>query len=586
MTKRMLCFALALVLVLSAAPVTASAESSELGMRRLESGESYTQMTVSQYMLDMIKDMEGFRSYPYWDVTQWSIGYGSACGYDRNNKPNLTVTEKEAEQMLREDLEEKYGKIVNKYCSSINRQPNQQQFDALLDFTYNLGGSWTSGCQLTRWLENPTTEMDFVNAIGRWGRVSSKVTYSTCMRRIREAIVFMKGEYYLTYGSDDFESELEVVSNHNLPYYKAVIYLADGGDFDGLSDEIGYYPVGGSYADFKIPEREGYVFAGWQVTRENNSDVSEPYEIEEGAEVEKNLHLTAIWKEPSEETEPEETEPEETEPEETVPEETEPEETVPEETEPEETVPEETEPEETVPEETEPEETVPEETEPEETVPEETEPEETTPDNPDGGSTPEVDVDVELPFRDVPENAWYRESVEFVYANGYMSGMSETSFGPTQTMTRGMLVTVLYRIAGCPEVSEEQMGQFKDVKSSAYYAKAVAWAKANGIVMGISATEFGPNMRVTRQDAITIFYRYYTNYLMLDGSFDGDLSGFADSGKVSGYACNAVTWAVDAGLVNGASSSAGMMINPKNHLTRAEAARLLYVLVGLIMESV
>ena len=167
-----------------------------------------------------------------------------------------------------------------------------------------------------------------------------------------------------------------------------------------------------------------------------------------------------------------------------------------------------------------------------------------------------------------------------------MKGVRDTTFGPSQTMTRGMLVTVLYRIAGSPEVPEDALNSFRDVKSTAYYAKAVAWAKSNGIVNGISSTEFGPNNKVSRQDAITIFYRYYTAYLMMDGSFDGNLDGFADSSKISGYAKVPVTWAVSTGLINGSSSAKGLMINPKNNLTRAEAAKLLYVLVKLVQESV
>lgn len=587
MKKRFVCFVLALVMILGLMPVAARADSSALGMRVLESGESYTEMTTSQKMVDMIKDLEGFSAEPYWDVNQWSIGYGSSCGTDAEEKPDITVTEEEADAMLQERLAEEYGKTVNDYCASIGRQPSQNQFDALVDFTYNLGSSWTSGCMLTNWLENPTTEMDFVNAIGRWGRVSSKVSYSTCMRRVREAIVFLWDEYYLAHGDGEFETELEVVSNHDLPHYKVVIFQAGEGEFDGLSDEIRYYAVGDTYGSFKTATREGYLLVGWQVTKVNNSTLDEPYVASESDMVEDNLELTAMWKadpnystEPTE-TEPEETEPEETEPEETQPEETEPEETQPEETEPEETQPEETEPEVTQPEETQPEETQPEETEPEETQPEETQPEETEPDN----ELPDVDVDVELPFTDVPENVWYRGPVEFVYQNGYMSGTSDTTFSPSQSVTRGMMVMVLYRIAGSPEVSQEDCEYFSDTQGR-YYTEAVGWAKANGIVSGISETRFGPNNRITRQDAMLIFYRYCVDYLGMDGSCSGDLSGFVDEGNVSGYAEKAVSWAVDNGLMSGSSSSSGMKLNPKGNLTRAEAATVLRALVYTIMEAV
>lgn len=328
-----------------------------------------------------------------------------------------------------------------------------------------------------------------------------------------------------------------------------VIFQADGGTFGSVSDEIAYYALGESYSSFKTPTRDGYLFQGWVVTAENNSDVDVPYSINTDAKVTKNLELTATWA-VDPDAEPEETEPEGTVPETTAPEETEPETMVPEET-------------------------VPEETVPETTAPEETEPEE---------NTPVIDGDVELPFQDVPESAWYRKNVEFVYQNGYMNGTSSTLFSPSQSLTRGMLVTVLYRIEGEPEVAAEDRSYFADSQGK-YYTDAVGWAKANGIVNGISDTLFGPNNLITRQDAVTIFYRYCINYLGMEDAGTGDLSGFADSGKVSGYAKAAMTWAVDVGLVNGSRSGSSMVLNPKGNLTRAEAAKILNCMVLLVMES-
>ena len=543
MKKRMMSFALVLVLVMGMIPVSASADSYDIGMRRLGSGETYTQMTTSQKMVDMIKDLEGFSPRPYWDVSQWSVGYGSGCGTDRNQKPNIVLTEAQAEALLLEDLAKKYGKIVNDYCASIGRQPSQQQFDALVDFTYNLGGSWTSGCQLTRWLENPTTEMDLVNAMGRWGRVSKIAHYATCMRRIREAIVFLKGEYYLAHGDGDFDTDLSVVANQNLPYYKLVILKGNGGMYDNLSDEIRYYPVDGPYGSFPAPVREGYTLSGWQVTAVENSDV-DPYSISADTWVEQNLELTAVWTEGTGATEP--TPPSEPD---TPTEPTNPADP----------------------------------TEPEETEPEETEPEETEPTEPDG--EPDVETGVELPFTDVPQSAWYRKSVEFVYTNGYMNGVSATEFAPKSSVTRGMMVTVLYRIAGSPSVDAEDAAYFSDSQGK-YYTDPVGWAKANGIVNGISATCFAPEKKITRQDAMTIFYRYCVEYLGLDGSSSRDLSGFVDSEYVSGYAFDAISWAVDNGIMNGAPAEGGMKLNPRNNLTRAEAAKLLQTMVLWIYESV
>ena len=100
MKKRLLSIALAVVMIFTVLPISARADGSDIGMRLLDSGESYTEMTTSQSMVDMIKDMEGFSAEPYWDVNQWSIGYGSCCGTDKSEKPDLTVTEEEAEAML------------------------------------------------------------------------------------------------------------------------------------------------------------------------------------------------------------------------------------------------------------------------------------------------------------------------------------------------------------------------------------------------------------------------------------------------------------------------------------------------------
>lgn len=530
--KRLLCIVLSLVMLMSIVPLSASADSSDLGMPSLGAGEEYQDMTTSQSMLDMIKDMEGFRSEPYWDVNQWSIGYGSACGTDPDNKPDITVTEEEAEQMLIELLEEDYGAAVNDYCESIGKQPTQQQFDALVDFTYNLGTGWLSkSYRLNKWLESPTTEMELVNALGAWCRVSGEVSYSTCMRRVREAIVFLWGEYYLCYGGNSFETELTVVSNHDLPYYKLVIFDGNGGVYPDTDkeDTVAYYKVGTTYDEFPTFTRDGYTLSGWQVTSERNSAVEEPYAITTSAVVEENLELTAVWTDDGSNS-------------------------------------------------TEPDETQPDETEPEATEPAPTEPEPTDPPAAD-------DPVVELPFTDVAKDAWYREAVEFVYANGYMNGTSDTSFNPSGSMTRGMLVTVLYRIDGSPAVTDAQRACFQDTQNN-YYTDAVAWAKSNGIVNGVSSTKFAPNDKVTRQDAVAIFYRYCVEYLGLLSTSKADISGFADASKVASYAKEPMQWAVGVGLVEGAASSSGLKLNPKGNLTRAEAATLLMRFVEEIMGAI
>ena len=188
-------------------------------------------------------------------------------------------------------------------------------------------------------------------------------------------------------------------------------------------------------------------------------------------------------------------------------------------------------------------------------------------------------------FEDVSETKWYWECVKFVYQNGYMNGVSTTRFGPDDSMTRAMLVTVLYRMAGQPEVEPELLGQFTDVDDSDYYAYAVAWAKANGIVNGVSATSFAPERKVSRQDAITIFHRYFVKYLQMEDNTSTDLNAFADHGKVSSYAKDSIGWAVEVGIVSGSVNTEGAFLKPTDDLTRAQAAQLMYKLATLIEDA-
>ena len=187
-----------------------------------------------------------------------------------------------------------------------------------------------------------------------------------------------------------------------------------------------------------------------------------------------------------------------------------------------------------------------------------------------------------LPFDDVPENAWFREAVSYVYRNEFMNGTSATTFAPGSAMTRGMLVTVLYRIDGSAPVTDAERGCFEDI-SGAYYTDAVAWAHSNGIVSGVSATHFAPDRIVTRQEAVTIFYRYCVGQNTMNAQSGLELDGFADEADVAGYAENAFTWAVATGLVAGSEGAGGFYLNPTANLNRASAAVLLQRCVEDIM---
>lgn len=176
------------------------------------------------------------------------------------------------------------------------------------------------------------------------------------------------------------------------------------------------------------------------------------------------------------------------------------------------------------------------------------------------------------PFVDVPDNAWYYDAVKYVNENGLMAGTSANTFAPDRTTTRGMIVTILYRLEGSPNIENEIWGYpFKDVDANAYYATAVYWARMNGIVAGYSDELFGPNDTITREQMATILYRY-AQYKGYDTTAKADLSRFTDTAQVGSYAVETIRWANAEGLVNGTSATT---LTPKGSATRAQAAVIL-----------
>lgn len=166
---------------------------------------------------------------------------------------------------------------------------------------------------------------------------------------------------------------------------------------------------------------------------------------------------------------------------------------------------------------------------------------------------------------DVPKNAWYHDAVDYMMKNGLMKGVSGTSFDPEGTVTRAQLVTVLYRIAGEPQV--EGKHPFTDVSDGQWYSDAVAWASMNGIVNGVTTTSFAPDSPVTREQIAALLYRYTKS----ESVKENKLSAFPDADKISGYAFDALNWAVAEGLIVG---SDGKLL-PQESATRAEIATIL-----------
>lgn len=173
-----------------------------------------------------------------------------------------------------------------------------------------------------------------------------------------------------------------------------------------------------------------------------------------------------------------------------------------------------------------------------------------------------------VPFNDVSYGDWYYDAVQFVYSRGIMDGVDYYKFAPNGTITRGMILTMLWRMAGEP--FEMPVTSFTDVEIGRYYTTAVAWACRNGIADGMGESTFGPNDAITREELVTLLYRYaqYFGHSCIGTSIEG----FADAGSVSSYAYNAMCWAYKAGVVTG---TTGSRLNPQGTASRAEAAQMI-----------
>lgn len=174
-----------------------------------------------------------------------------------------------------------------------------------------------------------------------------------------------------------------------------------------------------------------------------------------------------------------------------------------------------------------------------------------------------------LPFADVPSGSWYYDDVAYVYDTGLMTGLTATTFGPNLSTTRGMIVTILWRMEnepaakhGCP---------FADVRRGSYYEQAIAWASENGIVTGFDSSTFAPDRAITREQLAAILFRFAAYRGMDAVTLRENLSSFQDQAAISVYAVSALNWAVGEGLMQGT----GDKLEPTGSATRAQVAAML-----------
>ena len=177
-----------------------------------------------------------------------------------------------------------------------------------------------------------------------------------------------------------------------------------------------------------------------------------------------------------------------------------------------------------------------------------------------------------FPFTDVVAGTWYYGAAAYAYNNGLFAGMTPTTFAPNATMTRAMLVSVLWRLAGEP--APKAPNTFVDVPDGAWYTDAVTWAAENGVVSGIGGSRFDPSGFVTREQTAEILYNY-AHSKGYDVSARADLTVFPDAGSVSGWAEEALSWANAAGLINGTVRDGQTILDPQGSASRAQVAMIL-----------
>ena len=187
-----------------------------------------------------------------------------------------------------------------------------------------------------------------------------------------------------------------------------------------------------------------------------------------------------------------------------------------------------------------------------------------------GAETISYNLHVLLPFVDVKKSDWYYSSVEYTYKNGIISGATDTEFRPSAKITRGMIVTILWRMEGSPKVTGVK--DFTDVKGQ-YYYDAVRWAAKYGVVNGYGDGRFGPNANITREQLATILCNY-SKYKKKYSNATVDTSKYKDWNKVSSYARASMQWAIKTGVVTGKEN--GTKVDPQGTATRGEAACMIY----------
>ena len=485
----------------------------------------YVERHASQQLIDYIKVHENTVQnvyYPMWDVSQWSIGFGSRCpnspaaykepstytvedfqseaaydsfmGYVNDGMPLA-----EAEQLLVDFVENCFAPAVNNAAKKYGVYLTQNQFDALLDFSYALGAGWTSGSRMQTGLrENyhgtawpAVNSLDnagwyFINAMGTWCHVSGAANHGAATRRVQDLEVFAYGDYYKGYY--DMRAQ-------NAGHFTYLIFNANGGKCvnpagtEDWATTNRFYFAGAPYGSLMNAERAGYYFAGWYTEASGGTKITADTiaQMNTNSNYYAGIPVYAHWsKDPA---------------------------------------------------------------------------------DPEIGS---ATGSGSTGFTDVSQSAWYAEYINRAVELGLFNGTSATTFSPDVSLTRAMAVTILFRLSGEADTYTGGQHGFSDVAAGAYYAKAVAWAVEKGIVNGVTPTQFKPDDNITREQLSKMLYTY-TKACGKDVSYRQPAANYTDFDQISHYAIPSMCWAVTHGIINGDTDTT---LSPKKTTTRAQAATI------------
>lgn len=518
--KKSIAFVLAFVLLLSLIPTAFASES---------------KMKASNEIIALIKSLEGFSPTAYRGSGEeyLTIGYGH---YGADVTEDMTLTEAEADALLRNDLVE-YENYVNNFFTKHNLNYSQQVFDAVLSLTYNIGNKWMSdgNYRIKNYLVNGLSkysDIEIADALGVICSAGGTIYPGLINRRIKEARIMLYGDY---------------VGNAS-PDFVYLILNPNGGTLND-GNRVKIYAKGNIYGTLPSAYKDGCVLDSWKTSAGmtvKSTDIAN-----------QSLIVNAIWSNGAPKkyklsvvggrgsgTYAEG---------ETV------------------------------------------------TI---------APTDSSflawrsgdvkiitsGGKysfkMPKNDLKITTvnnyncagkfcpaaDFSDIGASHWAHQDIDFVYKNDLFKGYSDTVFNPTVTMSRGMLITVLYRLNGSPDITGYE-NPFSDVVSSSPYYSAILWGYHNRIANGFENGSFHPNDTLKREQLATFLLRY-ANYMGYRIDKYGDISGFADANTINDYADESISWAVGNKIINGTDAKT---LSPQSGATRAQVAAMVTRFVKNIM---